>query len=89
MSLDKRVCVCVCVCARARAHMHIFSGVDLAVDRNMSVCPHSGLVSVWGGLAELSSMGSFPHCPASVHLDLSLSSHWGHITFPGDERSGH
>lgn len=47
------VLISLCVC------VHVFSlGYTWQWNHNMPVCPHSGLVSVWGGLAELSSMGS-------------------------------
>lgn len=75
------VSLCVCTCA----YLHAFWWWD----RSILFCPHIGLVSVWGGLAERSSMGSFVHCPASVPLGLPLGFYWGHVTFPGLVGSGH
>lgn len=46
-------------------------------------CLHGSIVSTEGMLTQLSKCGKLTQCPASVSLGLSLSSSWGHITFPG------
>lgn len=70
----------VCACA----HVPVLSvGHTWWWNHSITFCLHGSIVSTEGWLTQLSKCGKLAQCPASVSLGLSLSSSWGHITFPG------